>query len=200
MNTTVQEKLKKGFKLAAKLAWWCFLVALAVLLVNIIGAKMRGRVPSVFGYSVLNIVSGSMGEDIPSGSYILVKRVDPEQVKQDDIISFYSTDPLIYGLPNTHRVISEPTISEDGKIFFETKGDANPVPDSVMADGDMLIGVFVRRMYSLESLTGLLSGRGLFAVIIAAQIAIVVMMSVGIYKKQTAKDTDDDAPQESEEK
>ena len=42
--------------------WWAALILLAVLLVNIIGAKMRGEVPRVFGYSVMNIVSGSMDD------------------------------------------------------------------------------------------------------------------------------------------
>ena len=39
--------------------WWCVLLLLFALLVCIIGAKLRGEVPKIFGYSVMQIVSGS---------------------------------------------------------------------------------------------------------------------------------------------
>ena len=82
----MKAKVYKILKYTAKVSWWCVVVALAILLVNIFGAKIKGRVPSVFGYSVMNIISSSMEDEIPKDSYILIKKVAPEEVKIDDII------------------------------------------------------------------------------------------------------------------
>ena len=102
-------------------------------------SKIRGEIPYFFGYSVMNIVSGSMEDTIPEGSYILIKKVDATEVRNGDIICFYSDDPAIKGYPNTHKVVEDPIYGENG-IEFVTKGDANPRKDDYTAKGDKLIG------------------------------------------------------------
>ncbi|MEI3222261.1 MAG: hypothetical protein V8S01_09650 [Dorea sp.] len=37
---------------------------------------------------------------------ILVKKTDPSEIKEGDVISFYSSDPTLDGAVNTHRVVS----------------------------------------------------------------------------------------------
>lgn len=157
MNLTDKKKTLKIIKTAASLLWWLVLLLLAALLVNIFAAKLSGRVPQVFGYSVMNIVSGSMEDEIPRGSYVLIKRVDAEEIKKGDVICFFSSDPNIYGIPNTHRVVEEPIVTDAG-IEFVTRGDANPIPDGVTAKGDRLIGVYVKRLDGLTSFVKLLDG------------------------------------------
>lgn len=154
--------------------WWVLLILLALILVRIIGAKLTGEVPSVCGYSVMNIVSGSMEDEIPKGSYILIKKAEPEEIKRGDIICFYSTDPKIYGMPNTHRVADEPIITDDG-IEFVTKGDANPVKDSETAKGERLIGVYVKRLDGITSFSNALKGNVLIIVILCLQLCLVIM-------------------------
>ena len=169
-----KNKLQKAFKLTCKIVWWCVVTLLAVLLVNIIGSKLAGKVPRVFGYSVMNIVSASMEDEIPKGSYILVKKVDPEEIKVGDVICFYSTDPKIYGYPNTHRVVEEPIVV-DGKIEFITKGDASPINDKETAKGDRLIGLYVRRLDGVTAFSEALQGKTLIIILIVLQIGIISM-------------------------
>ena len=140
---------------------------------------MQGKVPSVFGYSVLNIVSGSMEEEIPKNSYILVKQVPPSQVKVNDVICFYSTDPRIYGMPNTHRVVKEP-ILKDGKYEFVTQGDANPMEDTVTAKGDRLIGVYVKTLDGLTSFSASLQGNMMLFISIGIAVSIIGMMTYAV--------------------
>ena len=152
-------ELNKAFnvlRIVASVAWWSVLILLFALLVNIFAAKMMGKVPTVFGYSIMNIVSGSMEDEIPRGSYILIKKTDAEKIKKDDIICFYSTDQTIYGMPNTHRVVEDPIVTEDG-IEFVTKGDANPTHDRETAKSDRIIGVYVK---TLDGFTGFLNSLG----------------------------------------
>ena len=94
MMPVPKKKILSAVKISLGVIWWLFVSLLVIILINIFSAKMSGRVPSVFGYSVMNIVSGSMEDEIPKDSYILIKRIDPAEVKKDDIICFYSIIPI----------------------------------------------------------------------------------------------------------
>lgn len=192
MRISENKKTVKAIKRTVSAVWWIVLVLLVVLLVNIFGAKLTGNVPRVFGYSVMNIVSGSMEEEIPKGSYILIKKVSPEEIEKDDIICFYSTDAKIYGMPNTHRVVEEPIVTDSG-IEFITKGDANPINDTETAKGDRLIGVYVKNLDGLTAFANALSGNILIIVILCLQICIITMaVYVFALVKKNKSETDTD--------
>ena len=167
-------KTFKAIKIVASAVWWCVLAIVVALLVNVIGAKMSGKVPSVFGYSVLNIVRGSMEDEIPSGSYILIKKTDAGEIEKGDVICFYSTDPKIYGLPNTHRVVEEPIVTENG-IELVTKGDANPINDKQTAKGDRIVGVYVKRLDGLTAFSDSL-GQGTLVIVIICLLFSTIFM------------------------
>ena len=185
----MKSKWIKALKIIAKGSWWCVVISLAVLLVSIFRAKLNGEVPSVFGYSVMNIISSSMEEEIPKDSYILIKRVEPEEVGKNDVICFYSRDPQIQGIPNTHRVVEEPIVTEDG-IEFVTKGDANPGPDPVNARGEDLIGVYVKRLDGITAFSNSLDGNTLIVIIIILQMGIGAMVVYTVVTSK-AKETDE---------
>ena len=131
------KKTIKALKIAAKVFWWGATVVVALLIVSIIGAKIRGEVPYFCGYSVMNIISDSMEDRIPTGTYILIKKTDPAKIEKGNIICFYSDDPDIKGYPNTHMVVEDPIYTENG-IEFVTKGTSNPENDKYTAKGDKL--------------------------------------------------------------
>ena len=140
-----KKKLLSVLKLIPAILWWGLLLATAVLIVVFLSAHFRGEVPRLFGYSVLHIVSDSMEPTIERDSYILIERADPAEVGYDDIICFYSTDPGIYGCPNTHRVIKDPIV--EGEVYrYVTKGDKCPAEDTHLAEGERLIGIFVKAL------------------------------------------------------
>ena len=177
------------FKLVQKIiraAWWVLVILLALVLVRVIGAKMQGKVPSVFGYSFVHIISGSMEDEIPRGSYILLKNVDASEVGKDDIICFYSSDPQIYGLPNTHRVVEDPIVTDEG-IEFVTRGDANAGNDKYHAKGERLVGVYVKTMDTLTSFSELLSGKTMIFVIIGLQFGIFALVACGMARSVREK-------------
>ena len=187
MTSEAKRKIKKAIKITSSALWWCALISLFIVMVNIIGAKMKGKVPSILGYSIMHIVSGSMEEEIPQGSYILIKKISPDEVNQGDVICFYSDDPSIYGLPNTHRVVSEPINTENG-LEFVTKGDANAAEDSVRARGDRLIGVYVKTLNGVSSFSDALSGNTLAFTFIGLQISIIGIAAYIIIVLKKRKD------------
>jgi signal peptidase len=68
------------------------------------------------------IMSGSMEPAIPVGSIVVVKRVNPEDVKVGDVIAFETGESR-----TMHRVVEK--VVENGSFHFRTKGDANEDPD-----------------------------------------------------------------------
>lgn len=178
--------------------WWGVLIALAVLMFSILGAKLQGRVPYIFGHSVMRIVSGSMESEIPEGSYILIKKIDPEEVREGDVITFYSSDYSILGLPNTHRVV-EPPIVTDGGYEFVTRGDANSVNDKVTAKGDQLIGVYVRRLDGVTSFSTALEGGGMMILMLVLEAFIFVMAAFIFVKARRGRATESTDSIEKEE-
>ena len=71
--------------------------ALLSVTVYIMVCGCIGKTASIFGYSVLKVVSGSMEPSIHEGDYIYIKRTDTDSLKAGDIISFYSQDDSIKG-------------------------------------------------------------------------------------------------------
>ena len=145
-----KKKAFRALKYTLTGLWWAALLLGAVLVISFISAHFRGEVPRIGKYSVMHIISESMEPTIERDTYILIKRVPPEDVKKGDVICFYSTDPSIYGRPNTHRVEQEPFV-ENGVLTFITKGDKNPVADTEPATADRLIGVWVTNLDTLTA-------------------------------------------------
>ena len=148
--TMTKKKVFRVLKYALTGLWWTVLLLGAVLVINFLSAHFRGEVPRIGKYSVMHIVSDSMEPSIPKDMYILIKRVPAEEVKKDDVICFYSTDPVIYGRPNTHRVVEQP-YEENGELYFVTMGDNNLIPDKEPAKAEHLIGVWVRNLEGFTS-------------------------------------------------
>ena len=100
----------------------------------------KDRVPSVFGFSFMQVATGSMEPTIPTGSLIIVRDTDANAVQVGDVITFYSSDPLIAGKPNTHRVVE--IRQDNGQPVFTTRGDATPQDDPYPVYASQLIGVY----------------------------------------------------------
>ena len=182
-------------KIAAAL-WWTATILIAVMIVRILAAKIKGEVPFFFGYSVMNIVSGSMEDTIPEGSYILIQKVDPADVRKGDIICFYSDDPAIRGYPNTHTVVEDPIQGENG-LEFVTKGDANPTKDSVNARAEKLIGRHVQNLDFLTNFSVMLEEKGIMIITLVLPVLCVMCMVGTVYVKMK-QSPEEEAPPSAE--
>ena len=168
-------KASAALRLLPSLIWWIAVIVFAVTAVTFVSAHYRGEVPRLCGYSIINIVSDSMEDTIMEGDYILIKRIDPALVEEEDIICFYSTDPAIYGYPNTHRVV-EPPRFEDGEYYYVTWGDHNPAPDPVEAKGSRLVGVYVRSLPGFTAAMGFIGSNRMVVLILPLLLGAGVLM------------------------
>ena len=136
----LKENDKKFLNRAVEIIAIVILVAATVFSVYVTINAITGNPVSVFGFTVLKVETGSMEPALHVGDYIIVKSCDPASLKEGDIISFYSEQEDIEGLLVTHRIKE---VLNDGT--FVTKGDANPITDSVNVSKDRIYGVYVRK-------------------------------------------------------
>ena len=97
----------------------------------------KGKPVNLFGTRILQVVTGSMEPSIHVNDYITVKSIDTAELQPGDIIAFYSEDEEIKGKLVTHRIAQ---INADGS--FVTRGDANPVDDSLTVKPDQVLGKY----------------------------------------------------------
>lgn len=143
------EKAKNIFtRIMSVLSVLIFLFGLFIF-VTVLNAS-AGKVPSVFGYSFLQVQTGSMEPEYPVGSIVIAKKTDTKELKTGDVISFYSTDKEISQKVVTHR-ITEISSNMKGVPTFTTKGDANNIEDRESVSSIMVIGKVV---YSIGTVGG----------------------------------------------
>lgn len=147
------------------------LIAVAVL----VGVVMTptGETPTIFGYCLLRVMSGSMEPAIPINSLIIVKEEEASEIREGDIISFYSRDPALDGMINTHRVTA--IESENGSFRFYTRGDANNAADPYIVYEEDLVGRLAWQSHTLGKVVGIFSNPIIFIPLILIPLAILLI-------------------------
>lgn len=145
MGCVMKSILKKTWKIVST-ALIVLLIACTVLLVAI---KFVGETPSVFGYNLYYIVTGSMEPTIAVGDIILSKQASVEELKVGDIVTFTGESGELDGKIVTHRIQS--VYEENGQIYVITKGDANTINDPPLR-GEAVLAVMKCRVPLLGSL------------------------------------------------
>ena len=99
----------------------------------------KDEVPDFGGYLPLIVLTDSMYPDIKSGDLIICKTIDPNDVKEDMVISFF--DPEGNGTAVvTHKVVE--VLEQDGKRSFRTKGINNNAEDRLPVPAENLVGKY----------------------------------------------------------
>lgn len=102
-------------------------------------------VPSLFGYSLLNVQSGSMEPTFKVGDLIISKEIEEnEDLKVGDIVSFYAVvqDQEVI---ETHRI--HEVLDAEGTKRYITKGDANPAPDQGFQVNASILSKYTGKSY-----------------------------------------------------
>lgn len=179
-----------------------FILGLTIF-VSVLRAS-AGKAPSVFGFSVLQVTSGSMEPEIPVGGIVIVRKVKPESLKVGDVISFYSNDVDISGKVNTHRIF-EIKQSESGEKIFRTKGDANEYADTAAVFEIDLVGKMILNLGSVGgSVFDVLRNPTIILIFIVLPLIFITLGEavnlaklIAEYKFSDQKDEDDEKSSEA---
>lgn len=186
-------KTKKIFSIASQIVLYLFIAVLLYVAVRLVVGQVSGKAVFFGNKSFERIVSPSMvneknpDEGINVGDYILIEKVDVSEIKEGDIISFYSQDPSIKGKINTHRVEK---INEDGS--FTTKGDNNPKADDYTVSNQDVIGRYVKTLTFITALINFLTQRAFVFILIISVIILIIIMS---FMKGSAQNSNEDTQQ-----
>lgn len=111
---------------------WNIISSILVVIIVLCAVFLMGS--RLLGYRVFTIISGSMEPKYSVGDLIYVKEVNPESIKEGDIITFILNEDLVVA---THRVES---VDRENRHFY-TKGDANETVDASPVHYNNVIGV-----------------------------------------------------------
>lgn len=172
-------KKRSTLRLVSKIVFYSIFVIVLALVAMLFISKFTGKVFFVGDRTAVWILTDSMDDAIPPQTYILIEKADPAEIKKDDIITFYSDDPVLGGSLNTHRVVE---VIDGGKEFV-TKGDHNIAQDEYTAKGDKIVGVYVDDIPFLTAIGRFFAkpyGLGI-------TIGLIILLSVGVYLPELLK-------------
>ena len=143
-------KAKSVFKKIFNIFLTVFLIALIAIIVLTLVLRITGNTPSVAGYMIFRVSSGSMEPQLNVGDIILSKEIsDISELKPGDIVSYKGMHGDTQGKLITHKVVKG-AYSEDGKKYIVTRGIANSDDDAPVSEeqivGNALQGSAARRV------------------------------------------------------
>ena len=175
-------------------------ILIPILVINcilIVQGLFSDDVPSLGGNTPLIVLTESMEDTILGGDLIIVKDVDPSEIKPGDIISFF--DPASNsGAVVTHRVLPAEengvVYDAEGKLYFNTKGDNNPTADKISVPAENLVGRYEgTRIAHLGSVAMFMQSTWGLIICIGVPLAALVTYELLRYKKANkAKQNDVD--------
>lgn len=170
------------------------IILIPILLINItLIAKSyinKDEVPSIGGTFPLIVLTDSMVPEIYSGDLIICNTAEAEDVKVNDVISFF--DPAGNGTSIvTHRVIE--IVEEDGEILFRTRGDNNNTEDKELVPAENLVGVYKMRIAGAGHIAMFMQSTAGLIICVVLPIILLVGYDIirrRIYEKNNKQDTD----------
>ena len=149
------------------------IIAAAVAVLCIVLMTKPGKAPSVLGYTVLRVTTGSMAPTYDVDTLLVVKKTEPEKIREGDVISFYSMDPALDGAVNTHRVVA---VENEGEgCLYKTKGDANNVADAYEVPSEYLLGKVIWSSLILGKLSRLAANPLIFIPVILVPLSVILL-------------------------
>ncbi|MFS0821460.1 signal peptidase I [Bacillus sp. 1P02SD] len=126
---------KKIVNWLGNIAFLVFLmITIAIILSLLLSKNQQGQPPSIFGYKIMTVLSGSMDPLLEPGDIIFVNVIDRYQVKVNDVITYQKGQQTFV----THRVVD--IVTNGGDRSFQTKGDANNINDQELVSPNQLVG------------------------------------------------------------
>lgn len=120
----------RAARLVKNIICWILILILAITMVIFLTTRIQGNTPTVFGYTIFRITTGSMEPELMVGDIILDKVVNDEsEISLGDVITFEGGSQFD-GKLVTHKVIKAPYTDENGNTMLQTHGIANELDDT----------------------------------------------------------------------
>ena len=140
---------------------WLLLIG-ALLLVYVADIRIRAMKGDYThpAYNAYVVLTGSMVPEIMPKDVVITKRRDPSELKENDIVTFLSSDTRLSGIIVTHRIKEVFHDPSTGKYSFRTKGDANNTEDFALAEDYNIIGEVIFKIPKVGYVQEILATKG----------------------------------------
>lgn len=173
---------KKFFKVLEQIIFYAVIIALILMIIFVIQNRSSTEAPSIFGYRLYIVQSGSMEPTLGVGSLIAVKEMQAKDIEVNDVISYKPNGETVV----THRVVGIEN-TEEG-LMFKTRGDANNADDPNLLSGSNIIGKQTFSIPYLGRILGFVKTRvGLILVTIIPVTLIILFTIYDYFKKKKMK-------------
>lgn len=153
-----------------------FLIVASILFVVILQRASNNTV-ALGGVRIFNIISESMVPKYNIGDVLVVKSVEPQNIKVGDDIAYIGQESTFNQKIVTHQVIK--IDYEDGEYIFHTKGIANTLEDPLVRQ-NQVFGKVVYKIWILSFISKMLSN--VYVVFFGIFVPMVVLIFWTILK------------------
>lgn len=155
------------------------IITVITMVFFVVQSKISGGPPKIAGHHMYIVLSGSMSPAFDTGSVIFVEPMEPEDIREGDIITYRGLGDS--SLLTTHRVMGIEGSGQD--LEFITKGDANDVNDPYPIPGENLVGKVTLSIPYLGFLMGFgQSKKGLLVLVVIPGVLLIINESFKLYK------------------
>ncbi len=167
--------MKKAGKVIVSVLLWVVILVAALYAFTTMATRDNQNVSRILGYTPLVVQSDSMSPTFEKDDMIFIRKCDPADLKEGDIICFHTLIDNQYAL-NTHRIEKIDESMGDARSYT-TRGDNNQAADQhIISDGD-IVGIYVGHLPKLGKVMNFLSGSVGFLVVI-----VIPMLLFFIYQ------------------
>lgn len=167
--------VKRGTEIFISVVLWAVILLAALFAFTTLATKDTNQVASLAGYTPLTVASDSMSPTFRAGDLIIIRKCDPETLKEGDIVTFHTIINNEFAL-NTHRITEIQDLG--GARNYVTKGDNNELADiHMIADGD-IVGKYVCHLAGFGKVMSFLSSSLGFLLVIVLPLLIFFIYQV----------------------
>ena len=173
------EKIKENtvLKIIYNIIYVILFFIIAAILFVVMLQRVSNNTIALGGIRVFNIISESMVPKYNIGDVLVVKSIEPQNIKVWDDIAYIGQESTFNQKIVTHQVIK--IDYENGEYIFHTKGIANILEDPLVHQNQVFVRV-VYKMWILSFVSKILSN--VYVVFFGIFVPIVVLIFWTILK------------------
>lgn len=167
--------VKRGTEIFISIVLWAVILLAALFAFTTLATRDTNQVASLAGYTPLTVASDSMSPTFRAGDLIIIRKCDPQTLKEGDIVTFHTIINNEFAL-NTHRITEIQDLG--GARNYVTKGDNNELADiHMIADGD-IVGKYVCHLAGFGKVMSFLSSSLGFLLVIVLPLLVFFIYQV----------------------
>lgn len=171
-------KRKENIKIAKKVLEVIAIIIIYNIILIAISSVNKINIINIFGYKSYIIKTNSMEPTISTNDVVITKKVEKEDIKVGDVITFFQEEEVI-----THRITK---IDDNGD--YTTKGDNNNIEDTFKITYENIEGKHILTIPYLGAIVQALDNQIIFLIITLIVLIFIFITIQNQEKKENRRE------------